>query len=179
MSALLESVREKTDDRFLRKHLEATDSFAELKQHYVDEGSGDQADSSGISWLPRCPILPPTMPCFSPIPARRSFGWPDTSRAAEIAGSSARSPWASMANAAPNAFGAQLAYPGRQTIAICGDGGFTMLGLGDLLTQVERKTPVVHIVLNNESLDFVNIEQQEAGYSSFWRRDSRIPISPP
>jgi pyruvate dehydrogenase (quinone) len=42
--------------------------------------------------------------------------------------------WASMANAAPNAFGAQLAYPGRQTIALCGDGGFTMLALGDLLT---------------------------------------------
>jgi pyruvate dehydrogenase (quinone) len=69
-----------------------------------------------------------------------------------------------MANAAPNAFGAQLAYPGRQTIALCGDGGFTMLGIGDLLTQVERKTPVIHILLNNGSLDFVNIEQQEAGY---------------
>jgi hypothetical protein len=72
--------------------------------------------------------------------------------------------WASMANAAPNAFGAQLAYPGRQTIALCGDGGFTMLGVGDLLTQVERKTPMIHILLNNGSLDFVNIEQQEAGY---------------
>ena len=75
--------------------------------------------------------------------------------------------WASMANAAPNAFGAQLAYPGRQTIALCGDGGFTMLGLGDLLTQVERKTPVVQIILNNESLDFVNIEMQEAGVVPF------------
>jgi pyruvate dehydrogenase (quinone) len=68
--------------------------------------------------------------------------------------------WASMANAAPNAFGAQLAYPGRQTIAICGDGGFTMLGLGDLLTQVERKAPVIHILLNNESLDFVKVITQ-------------------
>jgi pyruvate dehydrogenase (quinone) len=75
--------------------------------------------------------------------------------------------WASMANAAPNAFGAQLAYPGRQTIAMCGDGGFTMLGLGDLLTQVERKSPVVQIILNNGSLDFVNIEQQEAGVIPF------------
>ena len=72
-----------------------------------------------------------------------------------------------MANAAPNAFGAQLAYPGRQTIAMCGDGGFTMLALGDLLTQVERKTPVVQIILNNGSLDFVNIEQQEAGIVPF------------
>ena len=42
-----------------------------------------------------------------------------------------------------------------------------MLGLGDLLTQVERRTPVVQIVLNNASLDFVNIEQQEAGMIPF------------
>jgi pyruvate dehydrogenase (quinone) len=75
--------------------------------------------------------------------------------------------WASMANAAPNAFGAQLAYPGRQTIALCGDGGFTMFALGDLLTQVQRKTLVVQIILNNESLDFVNIEMQEAGVMLF------------
>jgi pyruvate dehydrogenase (quinone) len=72
-----------------------------------------------------------------------------------------------MASAAPNAFGAQLAYPGRQTIALCGDGGFTMLGLGDLLTQVERKAPVVQIIFNNESLNFVGIEQQEAGMLPF------------
>jgi pyruvate dehydrogenase (quinone) len=42
-----------------------------------------------------------------------------------------------------------------------------MLGLGDLLTQVQRKTPVVQIILNNESLDFVNIEMQEAGVVPF------------
>jgi pyruvate dehydrogenase (quinone) len=75
--------------------------------------------------------------------------------------------WASMACAAPNAFGAQLASPGRQTIALCGDGGFTMLGLGDLLTLVERKLPVTLVIFNNQSLDFVRIEQQEAGYVPF------------
>ncbi len=75
--------------------------------------------------------------------------------------------WASMASAAPNAFGAQLANPGRQTIALCGDGGFTMLGLGDLLTLVERKLPVTLVIFNNQSLDFVRIEQQEAGYVPF------------
>jgi pyruvate dehydrogenase (quinone) len=75
--------------------------------------------------------------------------------------------WASMANAAPNAMGAQLATPGRQTIALSGDGGFTMLGLGDMLTLVERKLPVVVIVFNNGSLDFVRIEQQEAGVPPF------------
>src|SRR5258707_11488340 len=75
--------------------------------------------------------------------------------------------WASMANAAPNAFGCALAYPGRQCIALCGDGGFTMLGMGDLLTQVERRTPVVQVILNNEKFDFVHIEQQEAGIIPF------------
>jgi TPP-dependent trihydroxycyclohexane-1,2-dione (THcHDO) dehydratase len=64
-------------------------------------------------------------------------------------------------------FNGMIAYPGRQTIALCGDGSFTMLALGDLLTQVQRKTPVVQIVLNNESLDFVKIEQQEAGLVPF------------
>ena len=67
------------------------------------------------------------------------------------------------ANAAPNAFGAQLAYPGRQSIAICGDGGFTMLALGDMLTQVQRGMPVIQIILNNSCLDFVNLEMEEFG----------------
>jgi pyruvate dehydrogenase (quinone) len=60
-----------------------------------------------------------------------------------------------------------MAFPGRQTIALSGDGGFTMLGLGDMLTLVERKLPVVVVVLNNGSLDFVRIEQQEAGVPPF------------
>ncbi len=42
-----------------------------------------------------------------------------------------------------------------------------MLALGDLLTQVEHNTPVVQIILNNALLDFVNIEQQEAGFVPF------------
>jgi pyruvate dehydrogenase (quinone) len=42
-----------------------------------------------------------------------------------------------------------------------------MLALGDLLTQVERKAPVVQIILNNDALDFVKIEQQEAGFIPF------------
>ena len=69
--------------------------------------------------------------------------------------------------AAPNAFGAQLAFPGRQTIALCGEGGLTMLALGDVLTQVERGTPFVQIIFNNGSVDFINIEQKENGLVPF------------
>ncbi len=152
--------------RFLERHVAETDSFHELLQHYVEKGPGIK------------PIRPEFLAAtLSELAADDAMFFVDTGTACiwvarHVKGGANRRifgsfSWASMANAAPNAFGAQLAYPGRQTIAVCGDGGFTMLGLGDLLTQVQRKTPVVQIILNNESLDFVNIEQQEAGVVPF------------
>jgi pyruvate dehydrogenase (quinone) len=71
-----------------------------------------------------------------------------------------------MANAMPNALGIALAYPGRQVIAICGDGGLAVL-MGELLTIAERKLPVKLVVLNNGGLEFVNIEMEEAGIEPF------------
>jgi pyruvate dehydrogenase (quinone) len=47
----------------------------------------------------------------------------------------------SMANAMPQAIGAQAAQPGRQVISLSGDGGFTML-MGDLITLSQMKLPV-------------------------------------
>ena len=78
--------------------------------------------------------------------------------------------WASMANASPNAFGAQTAFPGRQTIALCGDGGFTMLALGDLLTEVERRAHVVHVVLNNGGLGVRKDRTARGGCRPLWDR---------
>ncbi len=166
VSALLGKVRDKTDGGFLKKHVAETESFHELLQHYVEKGPGIK------------PIRPEFLAAtLSEIASDDAMFFADTGTACiwtarHIKGGTNRRlfgsfSWASMANAAPNAFGAQLAYPGRQTIAVCGDGGFTMLGLGDLLTQVQRKTPVVQIILNNESLDFVKIEMQEAGVVPF------------
>jgi pyruvate dehydrogenase (quinone) len=165
VTALLKSVGEKTG-RFLDKHVAETNSFHDLLQHYVEKGPGIK------------PIRPEFLVAtLSDLAADDAMFFADTGTACiwlarhtkggrdrRLFGSFS---WASMGNAAPNAFGAQLAYPGRQTIALCGDGGYTMLALSDLLTQVERKTPVVQIILNNESLDFVNIEQQEAGIVPF------------
>jgi pyruvate dehydrogenase (quinone) len=166
VGALLAKVRDKTDRGFLEKHLSETGSFHELLQHYVEKGPGIK------------PIRPEFLAAtLSELASDDAMLFVDTGTACIWAARHFRGgtnrrifgsfSWASMANAAPNAFGAQLAYPGRQTIALCGDGGFTMLGLGDLLTQVQRKTPVVQIILNNESLDFVNIEMQEAGVVPF------------
>jgi pyruvate dehydrogenase (quinone) len=166
VTALLSSVRDKTDSGFLDKHVDGTKSFHELMQHYVVKGPSikpirpeflastlnDLASDDALFFVDTGTACMWSARYFKGSKNRRIFG---------------SFSWASMANAAPNAFGAQLAYPGRQTIALCGDGGFTMLGLGDLLTQVQRKTPVVQIILNNESLDFVNLEMQEAGIVPF------------
>ncbi|WP_447555502.1 thiamine pyrophosphate-dependent enzyme [Vreelandella sp. EE22] len=67
-----------------------------------------------------------------------------------------------MANAYPQALGIQLAYPDRQVIAMCGDGGLSML-MGDLLTLVQRNIPLKIVVYNNQSLSFVELEQKVEG----------------
>ncbi len=72
----------------------------------------------------------------------------------------------SMANAMPQAIGAQLSHPGRQVVALCGDGGFSML-MGDLLTIRSRRLPVKLVVYNNSSLGFVEIEMKAAGLLDF------------
>ncbi len=166
VTTLLPMVAEKTDRRFLDKEIAATKSFEELIGHYVSKG----------------PQIKPIRPEFlaatlNELAADDAMFFVDTGTACiwaarYLRGSKNRRifgsfSWASMANASPNAFGAQLAFPGRQTIALCGDGGFTMLGLSDLLTEVQRRARVIHVVLNNESLDFVNIEMQEGGIVPF------------
>ena len=68
----------------------------------------------------------------------------------------------SMANAMPMAIGAQFLYPNREVIALCGDGGLSML-LGDLSTIYQYKLPIKLIVFNNRSLGMVKLEMEVAG----------------
>ncbi|HEY4025483.1 MAG TPA: ubiquinone-dependent pyruvate dehydrogenase [Candidatus Dormibacteraeota bacterium] len=75
----------------------------------------------------------------------------------------------SMANAMPQAIGAQFLRPDRQVIALSGDGGFTML-LGDLLTIMQYNLPVKVVIFDNGELDFVKIEMLEAGFPD-WQTD--------
>ena len=72
----------------------------------------------------------------------------------------------SMANALPHAIGAALACPDRQVIAMCGDGGISML-LGDLATIKQYNLPVKMIVFNNRSLGMVKLEMEVAGLPAF------------
>jgi pyruvate dehydrogenase (quinone) len=72
----------------------------------------------------------------------------------------------SMANALPQAIGAQVSHPDRQVIAMCGDGGLSML-MGDLLTLRQLRLPVKVIVFRNESLAFVELEMKAGGILDF------------
>ena len=67
-----------------------------------------------------------------------------------------------MANAMPMAIGAQLSYPDRQVIALCGDGGLSML-LGDIATIKQYELPIKIIVFNNRSLGMVKLEMEVNG----------------
>lgn len=72
----------------------------------------------------------------------------------------------SMANALPQALGAQALDRTRPVVSMSGDGGLMML-LGDLSTAVTYRLPVVVVVFNNSSLGMVQLEQQEGGLASF------------
>lgn len=68
----------------------------------------------------------------------------------------------SMANAMPMALGAKKAFPNRQIISMSGDGGLAML-MGDLLTINQENLPIKIVVLNNSSLNFVELEMKTEG----------------
>lgn len=72
----------------------------------------------------------------------------------------------SMANALPQAIGAQLCYPGRQVIAMAGDGGLAML-MGDLLTLTQLDLPIKIVVFDNSALGMVKLEMEVLGLPDY------------
>ncbi|MFD8042804.1 ubiquinone-dependent pyruvate dehydrogenase [Streptomyces chartreusis] len=72
----------------------------------------------------------------------------------------------SMANALPHAIGIQASHPGRQVIALSGDGGLAML-LGELITLRQLDLPVKVVVFNNSALAFVELEMKAAGVVTY------------
>ncbi len=65
---------------------------------------------------------------------------------------------ASMGGGVPYAIAAALAFPGRQVVAIVGDGGLSM-SLAELATCARYRLPVKIIVINNGSLGQIKWEQ--------------------
>ncbi|OGU25263.1 MAG: acetolactate synthase, large subunit, biosynthetic type [Geobacteraceae bacterium GWF2_54_21] len=59
----------------------------------------------------------------------------------------------------PAAMGAQAAFPGRQVITICGDGGVQM-NIQEMATLVQNRLPVKIVILNNNFLGMVRQWQE-------------------
>jgi pyruvate dehydrogenase (quinone) len=72
----------------------------------------------------------------------------------------------SMANALPQAIGAQISHPNRQVVTLSGDGGLSML-MGDLLSLRQLRLPVKVIVFRNDALAFVELEMKASGFLDF------------
>lgn len=74
--------------------------------------------------------------------------------------------FATMGYAVPGAIGAKLSYPDRQVFTINGDGGFAM-NMQDIITQVKYKLPIINVILTNDSLGFIEAEQEETNKAIF------------
>ncbi|MCL2534550.1 MAG: pyruvate dehydrogenase [Nocardiaceae bacterium] len=72
----------------------------------------------------------------------------------------------SMANALPQAIGAQVAEPGRQVVTMSGDGGLSML-LGELITVAMFTLPIKIVLFDNSTLGMVKLEMLVDGLPDF------------
>lgn len=65
---------------------------------------------------------------------------------------------ATMASALPYAMAAQIAYPGRQVVAIVGDGAFSQL-MAEFANAVMYELPIKVVIFKNGSLGMIQWEQ--------------------
>ncbi|MCB7135014.1 pyruvate dehydrogenase [Cellulosimicrobium marinum] len=79
----------------------------------------------------------------------------------------------SMANALPHAIGAAAAQPGRQVVAMAGDGGLSML-LGELITARQYDLPVKVVLFDNASLGMVRLEMLVDGLPMFGTESPQV-----
>ncbi len=172
LQALLPIIPQKTDDSFLQSQLEFYSKVKDNLQTYVDDRGIEnnihpEFVANAIDQLANHNAI------FT-VDTGMSCVW----GARYIRGTGQRSMLGSfnhgsMANAMPQAIGAALACSDRQVIALCGDGGLSML-LGDLATIAQYKLPIKIVVFNNRSLGMVKLEMEVAGLPD-WQTDMHNP----
>lgn len=68
--------------------------------------------------------------------------------------------YATMGYGMPAAIAAKLAFPDKEVWSLSGDGGFAM-NMQELVTQAVEKLPIINVVFTNESLGFIEAEQDD------------------
>ena len=161
ITALLPLISDKTDDSFLNAHLEL---YTEVKKNlhtYVEDPGKTNAIhpefvASAINDLAARDAIFTVDTGMCCVWGARYI---DATGDRKLLGSFNHG---SMANAMPMAIGAALAHPEKQVIALCGDGGISML-LGDLATIKQYNLPIKLVVFNNRTLGMVKLEMEVAG----------------
>ncbi|MCS4533352.1 pyruvate oxidase [Neisseria montereyensis] len=68
--------------------------------------------------------------------------------------------YATMGFGMPASIAAALEYPDREIWSLSGDGGLAMV-VQDLITQAEHKLPIMNLVFTNQSLGYIEAEQDD------------------
>lgn len=173
LQVLLPKLSQKTDDGFLKAQLDFYTEVKKKMQTYVDDNGSKELIhpeyvASVIDKIAANDAIFTVDTGMCCVWGARYINNPTGQR--KMLGSFNHG---SMANAMPQAIGAALARPSQQVIALCGDGGLSML-LGDLATISQYKLPVKIVVFNNRSLGMVKLEMEVAGLPD-WQTDMVNP----
>ncbi|MDY0906721.1 thiamine pyrophosphate-dependent enzyme [Pedobacter sp. CFBP9032] len=161
LSALLPLITPKTDDSFLKAQLEFYGKVKEHQLSYVkDQGTENKIQPEFVAdTINRLSDQDAIYTVDTGMCCVWGARFIDGTGQRKMLGSFNHG---SMANAMPMAIGAALAYPEKQVIALCGDGGLSML-LGDLATIKQYNLPIKIIVFNNRALGMVKLEMEVDG----------------
>jgi len=161
LQALLPLLEQKEDASFLEAQLKIYEKVKDNMHSFMQEKGGE--DTIQPEYLAHCIDELATDSAIFTVDTGMTCVW----GARFISGTGKRQMLGSfnhgsMANAMPMAIGAALSHPELQVIALCGDGGLSML-LGDLATINQYQLPVKIIVFNNRALGMVKLEMEVAG----------------
>ncbi|MFC0512934.1 thiamine pyrophosphate-dependent enzyme [Mucilaginibacter angelicae] len=165
VAALLPLLREKTDRSFLDAQLHIHEKVQEHLQIYVrDKGKKGAVSPEAVADIINTLATDDAIfTCDTGMCNVWSARYIKANGKRDMIGSFIHG---SMANAMPHAMGAALACPNRQVVAMCGDGGISML-LGDLATIKQYELPIKIIVFNNKALGMVKLEMEVMGLPDF------------
>ncbi|PWC14746.1 ubiquinone-dependent pyruvate dehydrogenase [Brenneria corticis] len=161
LTALLPQLEEKTDRKFLDKALE---HYADARKGLDDLATANDKQAIHPQYLAqqisRYASEDAIFTCDVGTPTVWAARYLKMNGKRRLIGSFSHG---SMANAMPQALGAQAIDRQRQVISLSGDGGFSML-MGDFLSVAQLKLPVKIVVFNNSVLGFVAMEMKAGGY---------------
>jgi pyruvate dehydrogenase (quinone) len=162
---LLERVKPKVDDRFLRSAQKSWQSWTQMLAEKADVSrSKDRIHPQALARVVSDLAAPDAVFCVDTGEVTLwTANWLRPRDQQKITGSFNN---AAVGVALGMANGIQALDPNRQVIAMCGDGGFAML-MQEFITSAQHGLPVKVFVFNNAGWGLVHLEMEEAGLPVF------------